>query len=95
MPNMFIDCATNQAEVMVAGNLIASVEIAQHNRHVCFNYNISDDESLEETEYAILTLGIHDSTVCTIVGKSSNHTTINIVDDDCKYIRICTLIIKC
>lgn len=74
---------TDYAEQTFGVNRIDDELITAVMRIVCYNQPIYDDMRLEVSEFAGLTLGIDDSTVETIIVKTSyNFASIQILDDD-------------
>ena len=71
-------------------NRIRNQLIDDFNRRICYNQTIYDDELLEPTEYALLTLEVQDlvslggpTTIETVVNIS--HAAIKILDDERKF----------
>lgn len=85
LPGFLDECSTtNHSEHRLSTNPIANLKITQQNRIACYNYIVNNDMSLEEVEYVVLTLSVHQASFCTVVQQNLSHTTISILDDDCK-----------
>ena len=76
---------TDFSQQTISVNVIDDEVISEEtSRVVCYNQAIYDDMSVEENEYAGLTLGVARSTVLTEVEPMYDYAAILIVDDDSK-----------
>ena len=86
---------TDYAEQTFGVNAIDDQLINATRRIVCYNQPIYDDERLEVSEYAGLTLGIDEytrfTTVRTEVQEFYNFASIQILDDDSEFVYTCDL----
>ena len=77
---------------MFGFNEIRHERITELRRRICYNQSIFDDEHLEATEYAGLTLEVQDlvalggPTTVDTVEVDIQHTAIRIIDNDSKFI---------
>ena len=73
---------TDYAEQTFDVNVIDNEQITGKMRTVCYNQTIYDDQQLEVSEYAGLTLGIRQATVVTEVEPLYNFAAIKILDNE-------------
>ena len=84
---------TDYAEQTFGVNAIDDQLINATRRIICYDQPIYDDERLEVSEYAGLTLGVDEATVLTEVQEFYNFASIRILDDDSEFACSCIIVI--
>ena len=84
---------TDYAEQTFGVNAIDDQLITEVMRIVCYHQSIYDDERLEVSEYAGLTLDVVEATVHTFVQDLYDFASIRILDDDSEFASRCIIVI--